>query len=122
MSKEKNNKYIDLDKIYSMLFHEEKYVIEFAEASIISFSEFSEHYSKFLTDRDIENLRRAGHKIKPVAQMLELDQILEEYEQAKQMLEDEHPENDLTESIERITKICEQIINEFEQIISDMNK
>lgn len=122
MNRKKKNKYIELDKIYSMLFHEEKYVIEFAEASILSFSEFSEHYSKFLIDRDIENLRRAGHKIKPVVQMLELDEILVEYEQAKQMLEDERPKNDLAKSAERITKTCEQIVKEFEQIISDMNK
>jgi len=113
-----NNKQnlIDIDKIYKMLFNEQKYVIEFAEASIQSFSEFSDNYSKYLLDKDMENLRKAGHKIKPVVQMLEIDDILEEYEKAKEMLVDERPQKELEKSINKIKVICDQAISEFQQI------
>ena len=69
-----------------MLYGEEKYIKEFAEAAISSFSEFSENYKKFLLARDETNFRKAGHKIKPVTQMLGLEQILEEYEHAKTLI------------------------------------
>lgn len=120
MSGNKNQNLIDIDKIYEMLFNEQKYVIEFAEASIQSFSEFSEHYSKYLLDEDMENLRRAGHKIKPVVQMLEIDEILEEYEKAKEMLINKRPQNELEESINKIQVICNQAISEFQQIIDNL--
>ncbi len=120
MSGQKNQNLIDIDKIYKMLFNEQKYVIEFAEASIQSFSEFSDHYSKYLLDKDMENLRRAGHKIKPVVQMLEIDELLDEYEKAKEMLIDGRPKKELEISIHKIQVICDQAISEFQQIINNL--
>jgi hypothetical protein len=119
MTSDRNNSLIDIDSIYEMLFNEKKYVIEFAEASIQSFNEFSDHYAVFLLNRDIENLRRAGHKIKPVAQMLNVDQILVEYENAKRMLLNKKPDKDLRMSVERIQDICSKVVSEFEEIIND---
>jgi len=116
MNSKQNETLIDIEKIYKMLFNEQKYVIEFAEASIQSFSEFSEHYSIFLLGNDIENLRKAGHKIKPVAQMLDINEILVEYEVGKKMLKDEKPQKELKKSAEKIRGVCDKVIGEFEEI------
>lgn len=116
MNSDNNEPLIDIESIYKMLFNEEKYVLEFAEASIQSFSEFSEHYTIFLLNKDMENLRKAGHKIKPVAQMLDVGEILVEYENGKQMLIDGKPEKELNKSAEKIQVICGKVLNEFEQI------
>lgn len=97
-----------------MLYGEEKFIKEFSEAAIESFSEFRENYQKYLLARDETNFRKAGHKIKPVAQMLGLDQILEEYEHAKTLLWDEKPEQDLKASAEKMDKICAQVLTELE--------
>lgn len=97
-----------------MLYGEEKFISEFAEAAIISFSEFSEHYSTFLLNRDEENFRKAGHKIKPVAQMLGLQQVIDEYEHAKKLLWDESPKKELEISSNKIQNICAKVIAELE--------
>ncbi|MEX0994723.1 MAG: taurine dioxygenase [Balneolaceae bacterium] len=107
---------IDRQLISDMLFGEEKYIIEFADASIQSFSEFSKHYRKYLLERDLENFRRVGHKIKPVAQMLHLKKIIEEYEHAKKLLEEDQPDKELQRSANTITSICEQVIKDFKRM------
>ncbi len=98
-----------------MLYGEEKFISEFAEAAITSFSEFRDHYSKFLLNRDEENFRKAGHKIKPVAQMLGLQQIIDEYEHAKQLLWDKRPKKELEKSSNKIQEICTKVIAELEE-------
>jgi hypothetical protein len=120
MTKNQKQVLINIDKIYEMLFNEKKYVAEFAEASIQSFNEFSQHYSTFLLNRDMENLRKAGHKIKPVAQMLDLEIILDEYEKAKVMLIEEKPQKDLESSVEVIRGICNSAVAEFNSIIENL--
>lgn len=110
-----SDKFILIDKklVSDMLFGEDKYIAEFAEASIQSFNEFSKNYRKYLIQGDLENFRRAGHKIKPVAQMLHLNQILEEYEDAKKMLKNESAEKKLHKSANKITRICDQVVQDF---------
>jgi hypothetical protein len=120
MTKNQKQALINIDKIYEMLFNEQKYVVEFAEASIQSFNEFSNHYSTYLLNRDMENLRKAGHKIKPVAQMLDLEMILKEYEKAKVMLIEEKPQKDLESSAEFIQEICDSAVDEFNAIIEHL--
>lgn len=100
-----------------MLYGEEKYIKEFAEAAISSFSEFSDHYKKFLLNRDETNFRKAGHKIKPVTQMLGLGQILEEYEYAKTLIWDEKPQEELEASANKVQQICSEVITELEEKI-----
>jgi hypothetical protein len=120
MTKNQKQALINIDKIYEMLFNEQKYVVEFAEASIQSFNEFSQHYTSFLLNRDMESLRKAGHKIKPVAQMLDLEIILEEYEKAKVMLIEEKPQKELETSVELIRDICDSAVAEFNAIIDEL--
>lgn len=97
-----------------MLYGEEKFIKEFSEAAITSFSEFREHYYKFLLNRDETNFRKAGHKIKPVAQMLGLDLIVEEYEYAKTLIWDDKPDEDLKKSADKMQDICSTVIKELE--------
>ncbi|WP_421774518.1 taurine dioxygenase [Gracilimonas sp.] len=110
-----NNKLVDFSGLADMLYGEEKYIKEFAEAAISSFNEFSENYKKHLLARDETNFRKAGHKIKPVTQMLGLGQILEEYEYAKTLIWDEKPEKDLEASAEKVQQICSEVIKELEE-------
>ena len=91
---------------------------EFAEAAVTSFKEFQENYALFLIQRDEVNFRKAGHKIKPVAQMLGLGMILEEYEHAKTLIWENKPESDLSASSVKMSGICEQVLKELKEVAS----
>ncbi len=76
----KENKIVDFSSITEMLFGDETNIKEFAKAAIISFTDFQHQYNTYLLSGDELNFRKAGHKIKPVAQLLNLDlqkQVLE---------------------------------------------
>lgn len=109
---------VDFSSLNEMLYGDDRYIKEFAEAAITSFTEFKAHYSIYLSSRDEENFRKAGHKIKPVAQMLGLQLIVDEYEHGKTLIWEEKKENELDESIKKIDAICSQVLNELENIVS----
>lgn len=121
---------IDFRKVSEMLFHEEKYIREFARASILTFRDFAGQFRRALLEKDLENLRRAGHKVRPVAQLLGLENLIEEYERSKSDLEnagiigsppreeDLTTESSLTRSAERVDEICKRVILDFETIIN----
>jgi len=101
--------------IEDLLYGDEKFVREFAAASVQSFSEFAENYRTFLLQRNETNFRKVGHKIKPVAQMLNLEMIIDEYEHAKTLLLNaDSDESDLVASADRIDEICKQVIADLE--------
>ncbi len=102
-----------------MLFGEKKYIIEFCQAAVKSFQEYGEHYEIHLLARDETKLRKAGHKIKPVAQMLKLDNLLEEYEGAKLMLQSDAEEFMLRESNDRVQAEIKIVVQELEEIIAE---
>ncbi|MDX1672516.1 MAG: taurine dioxygenase [Balneolaceae bacterium] len=112
----KDNKYIDREKIGELLYRQENFVREFAEAAELSFKEFEQDYTTYLLKRDETNFRKAGHKIKPIAQMLEIEEIVDEYEHAKRLLWDEAAREKLQESADRIQRICKQIIRELKEL------
>jgi len=95
------NQKVDRQMIEKMMYGEEKYIKEFAEASISSFSEFKEQFSNHLLSRDIENLRRAGHKIKPAALMLNLKELMELYSFSKEQLENSADQSELKVLLKR---------------------
>lgn len=99
-----------------MLYGESAYIKEFAEAALTSFSEFQENYALFLKERDEVNFRKAGHKIKPVAQMLGLGLIIEEYEQGKMLIWDEKSDAEINTSCKKMNKICTQVLEELKEI------
>lgn len=106
---------IDKEMISEMMYGEEKYIREFAEASISSFSEFKKNFSEHLLNRDMENLRKAGHKIKPAALMLNLDGLMDLYEMSKEQIEKQADVAELKDTVSRMSTFCEQVINDFEQ-------
>ena len=97
---------VDVDLIGEMLYQDEKYIKEFAEASIQSFSEFKEQFRKYATARELENLRRAGHKIKPAALMLNLNELIEIYEESKTMIEEDAPDEQIAGLTDRMDAYC----------------
>jgi hypothetical protein len=107
---------IDPEKIENMLFDNAEYVAEFCEAGIISFEEFIENYSIHLMDRNMEDLRKAGHKIKPGAQMMGADEVIEEYENAKKLLNDDATKEALEESVNKMKKMCAIIQDELNRL------
>ncbi|MEX0639006.1 MAG: taurine dioxygenase [Balneolaceae bacterium] len=117
----KKTERVEPELIYKMLFNEKKYVAEFSEASIQSFSEFRTDYTANMNARDLEDLRRAGHKIKPVVEMLHLGEILEEYENAKSLIVGNAPDDELNRSIEKMELILEEVIEDFRVILADTN-
>ena len=113
-----NTKIIDITSLSEMLYGEKKCITEFSEAAIESFTEFRDNYALFLTDRDETNFRKAGHKIKPVAQMLGLSQIIEEYEHAKTLIWDEKPEQEIKDSVAKMNDICNEVITDLNTVIN----
>ncbi len=108
---------VDFSSLNEMLYGDDRYIKEFAEAAVVSFNEFKESFKNLLIAKDEENLRKAGHKIKPVAQMLGLQQIIDEYEHAKALLWDENPDEGIQASIKKMNDICEQVCAELNGII-----
>jgi len=110
-----NKKPINFQLIRDMLYDDDAYVDEFCEASVASFAEFRDNFKKNLREDDLENLRRTGHKIKPVAQMLKLDPILEIYEKSKVMLTDKVDQDRKEEYISRMDDYCNKILDQLEE-------
>lgn len=113
--------FIDPDKIQNMLFHDAGYIIEFCEAGITSFEDFVDHYSHNLLARNMEDLRKAGHKIKPGAQMMGADEVVDEYEHAKSLLNNNAGSDQLKESIKKMTSICTSIQDELSHLAKIQN-
>lgn len=99
-----------------MLYGEASYIKEFSVAALTSFNEFKENYTLFLLNRDEVNFRKAGHKIKPVAQMLGLGMIIDEYERAKNLIWEEKDEEDLIASSKKMNAFCDQVLLELKEI------
>lgn len=107
---------VDRQVIVDLLYGDEEYISEFAVASVESFSEFKTQFEKSLKQRDMENLRRAGHKIKPVAQMMKLDAVITMYETSKIMLEEEAQEESVKKMISKMNEYCTRLIEELKQL------
>lgn len=105
---------VDFEVIKNMLYGDEAYVKEFSEASVQSFTEFRDNFEKHLKNNDLDELRRTGHKIKPVAQMLHLDELLELYEKAKTALNQNKPDSEKQKLIEAMNSYCNRVLQEFE--------
>lgn len=107
---------VDIDLVKEMLYQDDAYIKEFANASIQSFSEFKESFRQHVLARDMDNLRRAGHKIKPAALMLNLNRVIDMYEKSKQLLEDNASTEKLADLVDDMDTYCNQVLYEFKQI------
>lgn len=107
---------VDIHLINEMLFGDQTYVKEFAGASIESFTEFSKNFKTYLLAREKDDLRRAGHKIKPVAQMLHLNPVVSIYEKSKEMLEKNASTEELANLADEMEKYCNRLLYEFKTI------
>lgn len=106
---------VEKQVIVDLLYGDEDYVSEFATASVESFTEFKTKFSKSMQERDMETLRQAGHKIKPVAQMMKLDAVINMYETSKIMLEEDAPDQEINKLAENMDEFCTQLIKELKQ-------
>ena len=104
---------IEKQVIVDLLYGDEEYISEFASASVESFTEFKLKFAKSLQARDMENLRQAGHKIKPVAQMMKLDPIITMYETSKIMLQEEASDEEINKLVKNMNQFCTQLIKEL---------
>lgn len=111
-----NSSYIDLEKIRALLYDDDGFIQEFSAAAIESFQEFSDNYKKHLLDRNEPELRKTGHKLKPVALMIGVDEVVEEYETAKTLLHDEASDEELKRSVERAQNITSTVITELRHL------
>lgn len=108
--------FVDVELISEMLYQDEKYIKEFAGASIQSFTEFKSHFRIHVLSRDMDELRRAGHKIKPAALMMNLNRIIEMYELSKELIEENASDEKLNELTDDMDAYCEQVLKEFREI------
>lgn len=107
---------VDRQVIVNLLSGDEEYVREFAIASVDSFSEFRREFEASLKNRDEEHLRKTGHKIKPVAQMMQLEPIITMYESSKIMLEEDAPDEDIQKLIARMNSYCNELLKELKEL------
>jgi hypothetical protein len=107
---------VDRELVVELLYGDEEYVKEFAEASIESFSEFKENFKRYVRARDMENLRKTGHKIKPVAQIMKLDEMLSMYEESKTLLEEEASDQEINNLVDKMNKYCNTLLKELKDL------
>lgn len=107
---------VDVRLINEMLFGDQTYVKEFAVASVESFTEFKKSFKTYLLAREMDNLRRTGHKIKPVAQMLHLTPVVSIYQNAKEMLENNASTEELASLADEMETYCNRLLYEFKAI------
>lgn len=111
-----HNNLVDVGIIREMLYDDDNYVKEFSRASIQSFSEFKDSFKESVLARDMENLRRAGHKIKPVAMMLKMDPVIEMYEKSKTYIEENRSTEELADLVNEMDAYCDQVLTEFKEL------
>lgn len=109
-----NTLYIDIDKIRKLLYDDAGFIKEFTDAASDSFRQFAERYEEHLLERNETEFRKAGHKIKPVALMIGVDEVVEEYENAKTLLHSDAPDDKLQESVDKINCIAADVISELQ--------
>ncbi len=111
---------ICFDRINEILDEDPKYLKEFCEAGIKSFTKFRDDFEESMRSHDLETLRKAGHRIKPVAQMIGVQQINESYERAKTLLQNEESDDEIEGSITTIQNTCDEITGEFKRQIEKL--
>lgn len=116
-----NYHFIDPEKITDMLFDDAEYITEFCEAGVSSFDEFIENFRIHLLDRNMKDLRKAGHKIKPGAQMMGADEVVEEYEHAKSLLKNKADSDQLEQLADKMQEICSTIQDELTTLANNHN-
>lgn len=109
------NKLVDFSSLIDMLYGDEKYIKEFAQAAITSFQEFQRDFTLYLLERDEVNLRKAGHKIKPVALMLQIQAIIDEYEHSKTLLWENKSDSELKKSSDRMNSLLNRVLDELKE-------
>src|SRR5690625_2145498 len=103
--------------ILDLLYGDKEYFREFVLASIESFSEFRDRYNEAVKNRDLKVLRDAGHKIKPAALMMNLNRLLELYENSKGMLENEHA-GEIDPLVEEMNHYSDQILADLHRMLN----
>lgn len=111
-----NASYIDHEKIRNLLYDDSGFIQEFSEAAVETFREFSEDYGNYLLSRKEKELRKAGHKVKPVALMIGVNEVVDEYENAKKLLHNNASDSKLEKSVSKVQKITTQVITELKQL------
>jgi HPt (histidine-containing phosphotransfer) domain-containing protein len=111
---------VQFDSINEMLDEDPKYLKEFCEAGIKSFTKFRDDFKESMHSRDLEHLRKAGHRIKPVAQMVGVQQINDLYNEAKDLLNDEKEDEVIEASVTNIQGICNRIMGEFKRQVEKL--
>lgn len=120
MNKKSNpNKLIDLAYVTETVYGDENFLIEFCQAAVLSFSEFKNSFRKHLLERNEAEFRKSGHKIKPVAQMLKIDVLLDEYEHSKNLIQNNRPDEEIAEAANKMDSICNEVLNELQQILNN---
>lgn len=112
-TQESTYRYVSYNTIADMLYNDKNYIHEFAEAAIQSFEEFSAHYKKYLLAKEEVPFRKAGHKIKPIAQMIGLSVVVDEYEHGKELIQNDADLEELTSSVEKIEQIIDEVISDL---------
>jgi len=109
--------FINFEKIEDMLDNDPEYFQEFCEAAYVSFERYRDEYHQAMLNRDLSALKKTGHRIKPVVQMLGIHKILEQYEADKKLLKENASLDELKTASKNMQSMCNQILAEFRKKI-----
>lgn len=105
---------VQFGTIRDMLDDDPEAIKEFSEAAEQSFTSFREEFRMHMNNRDMESLRKVGHRIKPIAQMLGVDPLVNHYYEAKKILQSGSQEA-VSASIKKMDYMCNKIMSEFKE-------
>lgn len=110
---------VEFGAIRKMLDNDPDAIQEFSVAAQQSFSSFKREFRTHMHNRDLKNLKKVGHRIKPIAQMLGVNQLVDYYYQAKETLRNTGSEQDIEELVTAMDSICNKIMHEFKAKLQD---
>jgi hypothetical protein len=113
------DKLVQFDQLNEILDDDPAYFTEICEAAIMSFTYYRDDYKQGMLSNDLKLLKKAGHRIKPVAQMIGVNEVITEYENAKKLLNNNTANKHIKDSIATTESLCNQIIDEFHQKIEE---
>jgi hypothetical protein len=113
------DKIVQFEQLSEIVGDDPAYFKEICEAAIMSFTYYRDDYIKSMQSNDLTLLKKAGHRIRPVAQMISVDEIITEYEHAKKLLNNNTANEPVNDSIAVTESLCNQIIAEFHQKIEE---
>lgn len=118
--KDTENEAFDLENYLMLADESEQDRRELIMLTIQEFETFKEKYRKTLLERDVKKLRAAIHKNAVATRLLNFQELNQEAQKGKDILQEEDIDNNLIlASIQRMDELCDSLIQSLEKLLQD---